>query len=161
VRSFSPLGGSCEGSANLLFPRPLDETQAAQAQTLQFAIANAELNSKIASLESRLADAQVRIEMLESANKALTEENARLAAKATAVPPTQTVVDKSAEQVNRELAANLRMQRALALANAFKVQPVQVPLFTMPQPRPPVVFNPQINCTTSMTSAQSSSATCQ
>jgi transcriptional regulator with PAS, ATPase and Fis domain len=146
---------------------PSKETQEAQALALQLSIANAQLTTKVTDLQNRLAIAESRIKSLESANEVLTAENQRLNAKLETVTPQSPSAlvavqpDPSTVQVNKELAANLRLQRALAIANAFKTQPVQVPLVTIPQPRPPVFLNPQINCITSATSSQSIVTTCQ
>jgi|HubBroStandDraft_6_1064221.scaffolds.fasta_scaffold681821_2 hypothetical protein len=132
-------------SAPCFAQTPSKELQESQAQTLQMISANSVLESEVASLKNRLALAQARIESLERTNNVLTQENARVVAKLNAIqPPPQTVViDNSAEQVNRELAANLRVQRAQAIANMFKIQPVPAQLPIVPPPAAPR----SLNCT--------------
>lgn len=109
----------------------------AKAQdSLNLALANKELAAKQAELQSEVASLQIRLEMAQ----------ARIAELEKAAKPQSIVVtvqsDPSQVQVNREAAANLRAERALAIANAFKVQAPQVTL--IPSQR---VVAPALQCT--------------
>lgn len=88
--------------------------------TLTLAVANKQLSDEKANLQSQVASLEIRLEMAQ-ARIAELEKSAKPQSIVVTVQP-----DPSAAQVNREAAANLRAQRALAIAGAFRTQPVQV-----------------------------------
>lgn len=106
----------------------------AKAQdSLTLAIANKQLTAEKTDLQSQVASLEIRLEMAQARIAELEKANAK---------PQQPVVvtiqpDPSTVRANNELAQNLRLQRALAISNAFKA----------PAPQVQMPLAPAVQCT--------------
>jgi hypothetical protein len=100
---------------------------------LTLAIANQQLTAERADLKSQVASLEIRLQMAQARIAELEKSSAKPQPVVITVQP-----DPSEAQVNREAAANLRVQRALAIAGAFKAQAPQVVM-----PRTPVTCSSQ------------------
>jgi septal ring factor EnvC (AmiA/AmiB activator) len=143
-------------SAQTTAPKVADQTPLAQCQadlkdykdaqgaTIQLMANNAQLETTIKRLEARNAELQERYAQLAKLSNEVLDSNARLVAEYEKLRAENTAFstrgeDRSAIEVNRELARAIRINSALALANSFKVAPVQV---TMPN-----LNRAPLNCT--------------